>query len=353
MSPRRMIVSLSAAILTVAAYAVAMPAARAAMPTSLLLPQSTAFAILGHSCGGIQEQAFATGFAKSGYPKGDVYLRTRCGGSGRGAPSTTYSAWVAVTWDFTGGVKKSVTLAAAPANVSATFTATDSRGDVLANQLTAVNVLPPNCVPADTTYCTYRTYLTVAAPGQPTGVTVTQSADSLQVAWTPSVTGGPPSANTVTAVPADGTATLTVTAAATATSAVLMSAAPATSYSITVTGSNGSGTGAASTPVVFETQPATTPPSAPAAVTVSWQSGGLVLHASWPAANPGNSPIDDYQAEISRSDPAGPPYDIDTGTALSVNPTTFDPNLDWSVRVRAHNAAGWGQWSPSTVLPAF
>ncbi len=31
-------------------------------PTKLLLPQSFAFAILAHSCGGIQEQVYATGF---------------------------------------------------------------------------------------------------------------------------------------------------------------------------------------------------------------------------------------------------------------------------------------------------
>src|SRR5262245_35275386 len=46
-------------------------------PISLLVPQSTAFSILGHSCGGIQEQSFATGFDPvSGYPIGDVYMQT-------------------------------------------------------------------------------------------------------------------------------------------------------------------------------------------------------------------------------------------------------------------------------------
>src|SRR5262249_24208151 len=38
-------------------------------PAKLLLPQSSAFAILGHSCGGIKEQAYVTGFdPTSGYP---------------------------------------------------------------------------------------------------------------------------------------------------------------------------------------------------------------------------------------------------------------------------------------------
>src|SRR5499425_1276478 len=85
--------------------------------TSLLLPQGTAFSMLGHSCGGIQEQAFATGFdATSGYPTGDVYLSTRCGGSGRGGGYhvTTYSAWVDASWDFTGALLSYVRLTAAP-----------------------------------------------------------------------------------------------------------------------------------------------------------------------------------------------------------------------------------------------
>src|SRR5882762_3904774 len=63
---------------------------------ALRLPQSTAFSILGHSCGGIQEKAYVTGFAPTtGYPTGYVYMQTRCGGSGRGGGYhvTTYSAW--------------------------------------------------------------------------------------------------------------------------------------------------------------------------------------------------------------------------------------------------------------------
>lgn len=60
------------------------PAAVAATTTQLLLSQGAAFSILGHSCGGIQEHAYATGFGGGGYPTGEVYMQTRCGGSGRG-----------------------------------------------------------------------------------------------------------------------------------------------------------------------------------------------------------------------------------------------------------------------------
>lgn len=148
--------------------------------TSLLVPQSTAFSVLGHSCGGIQEQALATGFdATSGYPTGDVYLQTRCGGSGRGGGyrTTTYSAWVGAAWDYTGALVSSAVLAGAPTNVDPTFTAIDSFGNELYNQLSAVNVLPANCTVSNTTYCSYRAYLSLSSafvpPPRVTSVSVT------------------------------------------------------------------------------------------------------------------------------------------------------------------------------------
>src|SRR4051812_44077390 len=116
-----------AVVLLVSGLGVA-PAALAANPTSLVVSQSTAFALLGHSCGGIQEQAFATGFdAVSGDPVGDVYLQTRCGGSGRGGgyKVTTYSAWLAAQWDFSGALVSSSRLASAPIGLDPAFSATD------------------------------------------------------------------------------------------------------------------------------------------------------------------------------------------------------------------------------------
>ncbi len=140
-------------------------AASGAATTSLLVPASTAFSVLGHSCGGIQEQALATGFdATSGYPTGDVYLQTRCGGSGKGGGyhTTTYSKWVGVTWDYTGAVVSSNVLASAPTNVDPTFSAVDSFANEVYNVLNAVNVLPANCTVGNTTYCSYRAYLSLA-----------------------------------------------------------------------------------------------------------------------------------------------------------------------------------------------
>ena len=70
-------------------------------PTQLLLPQSTAFAILGYDCGGISEQVYVTGFdPTNGYPTGNVDLRTSCSAGKAGTPPSVHTASVAVTWDF-------------------------------------------------------------------------------------------------------------------------------------------------------------------------------------------------------------------------------------------------------------
>src|SRR3954469_17216432 len=96
--------TVSAVASALVSLVVGVAAAGAASPVSLSLPQSTALSILGHSCGGIQERAYATGFDASGHPAGAVYLETRCGGSGRGGGyhTTTYTAWAGVTWDLGG-----------------------------------------------------------------------------------------------------------------------------------------------------------------------------------------------------------------------------------------------------------
>ena len=75
---RRLMIRGVAGAATVIALALGMPAAAlAASPTALVLPQGTAFAILGYSCGGIQEKAYATGFdPASGYPTGVVTMST-------------------------------------------------------------------------------------------------------------------------------------------------------------------------------------------------------------------------------------------------------------------------------------
>src|SRR4051794_16268758 len=69
------------------------------------------------------------------HPVGDVYVQTRCGGSGRGGGYmvTTYSAWLAAEWDFGGGLVASSRLVAAPAGVDQAFSAADAYGDTVFN----------------------------------------------------------------------------------------------------------------------------------------------------------------------------------------------------------------------------
>lgn len=123
-------------------------AAGAATPTPLNLPQGLAFAVLGHSCGGIGEQSFATGFdPTSGYPVGDVYLSTTCSTGGRGSHPATFTAWVGVTWDFTAAVVSYGALSTGP-SVDPTFSAFDANGNEIYNvSNNAYLLLGPNYVP--------------------------------------------------------------------------------------------------------------------------------------------------------------------------------------------------------------
>lgn len=91
---RRLLIAAAAA--TALFTAAAADASAAAMP--LAMSQGAAFAVLGHWCGGIQEKVYETGFAADGYPQGNVYMSTRCGGSGRGGGGhvTTYTATATV-----------------------------------------------------------------------------------------------------------------------------------------------------------------------------------------------------------------------------------------------------------------
>jgi len=306
-------------------------------PGNLLLPQSTAFAILGYSCGGIQEHPYVTGFdPTTGYPTGDVYLSTTCNGSGRGSHPTTHTAWAAVTWDFTGNVVSATTRSNAAA-VDPTFFATDVYGDTIYNAGAAA-------------------YLVVPLPAAPTGVTTVQSGDQFQVSWMPKgVNPAAVASTTVTATPVNSTASvLTTTVAGSATDGVISSLQPQTIYQITVVNTTISGSSPASTPIVVTTSPATVPPAAPTGVTASWANlnptGATdTLVATWPAADPGNSPIDEYLVTITGSDGAGTFTQTVSGTTLTASfAVDYIPN--WSVTVQAHNAFGWGPSSSVSTL---
>jgi len=306
-------------------------------PTGLILPQGTAQSILIYSCGGIQEQVSAGLDVTNGYPTGVVELSTRCGGSGKGGGYhvTTYTAAVAVTWDFTGNV-----ISAIPMTNGVTVdptTATDSYGDAVYNVGSAA-------------------YLVVPLPAAPTGVTSVQSNDQFQVSWTPN--GVNPLAitsSTLSATPVASTnPVLTVTVAGAATTGVIPTLQPQTTYQITVASTTIGGTGPGSAPISIATSAATVLPSAPTGVAASWQvadpSGSTdTIVATWQPANPGNSPIDQYLVTVTGGGGAGMFTQTVSGTTLTAYFSVNDvPN--WSVTVQAHNAAGWGPSSSAVKL---
>lgn len=309
-----------------------------AAPVSLVLPQSTAFTILGHSCGGIQEKAYATGFSSAnGYPTGFVYIQTRCGGSGRdgGGHVTTYSAWVRATWNWTGALVSSAKLSIVPP-VNPTLSVTDKFGDTLTNS-------------------NGQNYLTVPVPKAPTGVTVAQSGDEAAVAWTPQGTN--PAAitsSTLVATDVNSAAVVTSTVTGKVKKGLIGPLQPQTSYDITVDNTTIGGIGPTSAPVTFTTSAATVAPSAPTGLKAQWQVGDPsgttdTIITTWNAAVPGNSPVDDYEVMISGSDGASSSTQTVSGTTLTAYfSVDFIPN--WTVTVRAHNAAGWSPWSTPFTL---
>jgi len=306
-------------------------------PTRLLLPQPAAFAILGYSCGGIQEKAYVTGFdLTNGNPTGDVYLSTSCSTGRAGSPPSVHTAWAAVTWDFAGNVISSAKLANG-ATVSTNFIATDLYRDIIYNAGAAA-------------------YLVVPAPAAPAGVTAVQLGDQFQVSWTPNaINPAAVMSSTLTATPVNSHAPpLTTTVAGSATSGVISSLQPQTTYRITIVNTTIGGASPTSTPTRVTTFPATIAPSAPTGATARWTNpdpAGATdtLVAAWQAAIPGDSPIDQYRVVIVGSDGAGTVTQTVSGTTLTAS-FTVDCVPNWSVTVQAHNATGWGPSSSVFTL---
>ncbi len=307
-------------------------------PFSLILPQNDAFAILGASCGGIQEQVYATGFdSVTGYPTGMVNLKTSCGGSGRGGGyhTTTYTAWASATWDFAGNVVSYSVVSNAVVNAS--FTATDNFGDILYNT-------------------SGLAYLIVPFAAVPSNLTAVQSGDQFLVTWLPN--GINPIAVTssiLTATPVNSPASiLTTTVTGSATNGVIDLLQPQTTYLITVVNNAVSGPSPDSLPIKLTTKIATVGPSAPTNVVASWavlNPAGTTdtLIASWSAANPSDSPIDQYLVTITPDNGGSAITQTVTGSTFTVYfGVDFTPN--WSVTVQAHNSVGWGPASNPVTL---
>jgi hypothetical protein len=305
-------------------------------PTRLVLSQGAAFAILGHSCGGIRERVYVTGFdPATGNPIGEVYLSTSCS-TGHGSPPANYSAWAGVTWDLAGNELSSGLLTNGVA-INTNLVASDGSGDTIFNAAASA-------------------YLVVPIPALPTGVTAFQSGDQFQVAWTPNrVNPAAVTSSLLTATPVNSTApVLTTTVTGAATSGVIPTLQPQTTYQVTVVNTTIAGYSPVSIPVTVTTEPASIPPSAPAGVAAYWAvidptGTNDTLVASWQAAVPGDSPIDQYQIMIAGSDSGGTFTQTVSGTTLTVYfGVDYIPN--WSVKVQAHNAVGWGPWSSSVTL---
>jgi Fibronectin type III domain len=307
-------------------------------PLSLILPQGDAFAILGASCGSIQEQVYATGFDPvTGYPTGAVYLKTSCGGSGRGGGyhTTTYTAWAAATWDFAGNVISYSVRSNAVVNAS--FTATDNFGDILYNTDGLAYLIVP-----------------FAAP--PAIVTAVQSGDQFLVTWLPNaINPVAVTSSTLTATPVNSPASiLTMTVTGSATNGAVDLLQPQTTYQITVVNNALSGPSPASLPVTLTTGTASVTPSAPTNVVASWSvldpAGATdTLVASWAAADPGDSPIDQYLVTFTPDTGGSAVTQTVTGSTLTAYfGVDFAPN--WSVTVQAHNAVGWGPASNPVKL---
>ncbi len=310
--------------------------ARAATPVSLIVSQSTAFSYLGYSCGGIQEQSYATGWDVSGYPTGDVYLSTRCGGSGRGGGyhTTTYSTWITATWDFGGNARSTAALTGAPV-VNSTFSTTDAYGDQLYNS-------------------SGYAYLVVPPPGTPAVVGVSQSGDQFQVSWTTSLASPLAiTSSTITAIPVNSSApTITAIVSGSATSGLIGPLQPSTTYQITVVNTDAGGSSLPSSAYLATSQAASTLPSAPTGVAAHWAAPGASgdqLVVTWAAAGTGDSPIDQYKVTITGSDGAGKYTHTVSGATLTASFSVNDIP-DWRITVQAHNAVGWGPSSPTIVL---
>jgi hypothetical protein len=182
-------------------------ASASASPIALLVPQSTAFGVLGYDCGGIKEQPYTNGFdSTTGYPTGDAYLSTTCSAGGKGGHSTTISAWVSTMWDFTGALVTLSKLSVVP-TVNPSFSALDAHGNEIYNSppfaylVLATGFIPaprvagvsPATAPQGTTLTISGTGFTNATAvmfGSSAAKSFTVTSDTSITAVTPSVRSG-------------------------------------------------------------------------------------------------------------------------------------------------------------------
>jgi hypothetical protein len=205
--------------------------------------EGAAFRVLGHSCGGIQQEVYARGFGTNGYPIGDVHLQTRCGGSGRGGGggTTTYTGTASVVWTWFGETRSYSSLSGPLEGLSAE----DSHGDKVYNVGTAAYLetgTPP-----------------LQPPGAPTGVSAsiglaeegTSEFLRMTVYWTVAPeTASLLKYSTITATPVNSNApVLTKTVIPYFSGGYVQPVEPNTTYRVTVTSTDSEGTSEPSAPI--------------------------------------------------------------------------------------------------------
>lgn len=176
------------------------------------------------------------------------------------------------------------------------------------------------------------------AAAAPSGVAVTESGDQLNVQWTPAPATAPYiSASVITVTPVGSTApVLTAVVPGATTSGAVPGVVASTAYSVTVANNDAGGPGATSQPASFTTGPATIVPGAP---TIAYYWGYAALR--WVPTSSGNSVIDEYEVLATGGQTL---TTYVSGSTLSAYLAPAPSDL-LTVKVRAHNAAGWGPWS--------
>ena len=230
----------------------------------------------------------------------------------------------------------------------------DAGGDHLYNQLSAVNVPPQNCTPGNTTYCTYRAYFVVAAPGQPTQVAVSQSGDSLVgdlgrtgERWAGVVAHchGRPRRGRLTADLERGRRRDVRRHRRGRRRHDLFGHRRRHERGGRRTGLRRRQLhhrgGEHRAVRADRTQSRRGSPAVPTCTPPG------------PRQRPETARSTTTRSRSAGTTRPGPPNDRDAGTATTFDSPDFNKNFDWAVQVRAHNAAGWGAWSSSVILHAF
>jgi hypothetical protein len=88
----------------------------------------------------------------------------------------------------------------------------------------------------------------------------------------------------------------------------------------------------------------------PGAPTISWARWNTYTEMvmAWAAAPAGDSVTTDYQV-MATSD-GGAVVTMDAGTTLEAALSNMDSTPDWTIQVRAQDAAGWGPWSAPVLV---